>query len=797
MIRENINNHILKCRELFHQYIVDMYAKIESERLLYIRLNQQELRSHEYIHLRDAINTDRDVNQIGKAVILPSSHTGSPRHMHEYAQDAMTYVRSYGCPDLFITITCNPSWNEIKDPKRSEKNDGQAPTDRHDIIARVFKQKLRSLMDFIKKHKIFGAVRCWMYSIEWQKRGLPHAHILIWLIDKLASNQIDNVISAEIPDSNVDRELFEIITKYMIHGPCGDYNKNAPCMSDDGKCTNRYPKDLTTETVTDSDGYPKYRRRSTEDNGESIMRKVGGNNIKVDNRWIVPYSPILSRAYKAHINVEYCNSVESIRYIYKYINTRRDVTVIDIENESGPIDEIHEYKSGRCISSNEAIWRILGFKIHERYPTVLHLAVHLDNGQRVYYNSKNAKRRAENPPKTTLTEFFSLCRSDRFAKTLLYSEVAKYYTWDKTVKKFKRRKRGIRVEGHTNLFASDALSRLYTVHPNYSECYHLRMLLINVRGPTSFQYLRTVDGQICATYREACENLNLLGNDAQWDLSLEDASRIDQPRELTSHQIRSLFAIILTTCCPLKPQKLWEKYKNFMSDDILTRLRTSSGNCELQFTIQTYNEALIMIEDNCATISNKTLIELGMEAPARTPESFHNNDLRREQCYDINELDTYIRSNLPKLKTEQMNVYTTIMQAVENGTGGLYFLDAAGGTGKTFVISLILATIRSQENGIALALASSGIAATLLDGGRTAHSALKLPLNLHIIDAPTCNISKESAMGQVLQKCKIILWDECTMAHFKALDALDRTLRDVRGKPQSPFGGALILLSGN
>lgn len=520
------------------------------------------------------------------------------------------------------------------------------------------------------------------------------------------------------------------------------------------------------------------------------MLKVKGNDIDVDNRWIVPYSPILSKAYKAHINVEYCNSVKSIKYICKYINKGSDMAVIEIQNDPAPIDEIHQYQTGRYISSNEAIWRILGFEIHERHPTVLHLAVHLENGQRVYFTPENAEQRAVNPPKTTLTEFFSLCRSDSFAKTLLYSEVAKYYTWNKTAKKFERRKQGIRVEGHTNLFASDALGRLYTVHPNNFECYYLRMLLINVRGPTSFQYLRTVDGQICATYRQACENLNLLENDAQWDLSLEDASSTSHP-----HQIRSLFAIILTTCSPSNPQNLWEKYKDFMSDDILFRLRTSTGKFELQFTIQIYNEALIMIEDKCVAISNKTLMQLGMKAPDRTSENFHNNDLRREQCYDINELDTYIRSNLPKLKTEQMHVYTTIMQDVENKTGGLYFLDAPGGTGKTFVISLILSTIRSK-NGIALALASSGIAATLLDGGRTAHSALKLPLNLNFVEAPTCNISKKSAMGEVLRICDIILWDECTMAHFKALDALDRTLKDLRGKMQ-PFGGALILLSGN
>ncbi|KAL4135598.1 hypothetical protein QTP88_007196 [Uroleucon formosanum] len=135
------------------------------------------------------------------------------------------------------------------------------------------------------------------------------------------------------------------------------------------------------------------------------------------------------------------------------------------------------------------------------------------------------------------------------------------------------------------------------------------------------------------------------------------------------------------------------------------------------------------------------------------------------------------------------------MQAVDNNTGGLFFLDAPGGTGKTFVISLILATIRSRCD-IALALASSGIAATLLDGGRTAHSALKLPLNLNTIDTPTCNISRSSAMGKLLMQCKLIVWDECTMAHKKSLEALNFTLKDLR-RNNNIFGGLMILLAGD
>ncbi|KIH45048.1 hypothetical protein ANCDUO_24917 [Ancylostoma duodenale] len=249
MMRDASSDHLLRCRQLFHQFIVDMYAKIESERLLYIRVNQRKLRVDDYIHLRDAVANDGNSTDVGSLVILPATFTGSPRHMHEYAQDAMLYVRTCGRPDLFLTFTCNPEWSEIKE----ELLEGQAPSDRHDLIARVFKQKLTKFMDVITKSHIYGETRCWLYSVEWQKRGLPHAHILIWLRDKIHPTQIDSIISAEISNPDQDPGLYEIITKNMIHGPCGPLNPNSPCMKD-RKCT----KKISTRVHT---GNPDRKRR--------------------------------------------------------------------------------------------------------------------------------------------------------------------------------------------------------------------------------------------------------------------------------------------------------------------------------------------------------------------------------------------------------------------------------------------------------------------------------------------------------------------------------------------------------
>jgi len=116
---------------------------------------------------------------------------------------------------------------------------------------------------------------------------------------------------------------------------------------------------------------------------------------------------------------------------------------------------------------------------------------------------------------------------------------------------------------------------------------------------------------------------------------------------------------------------------------------------------------LISIEDICLAIANKALVQLGMPASIRSANNLFDRDLQRETHFDVDELSTFVQTNLPKL--------IRIMDAITSQSGGLYFIDAPGGTGKTFLISLILAIIRSRNN-IALALALSGIAATLLDG---------------------------------------------------------------------------------
>ncbi|XP_036320433.1 ATP-dependent DNA helicase pif1-like [Rhagoletis pomonella] len=251
-------------------------------------------------------------------------------------------------------------------------------------------------------------------------------------------------------------------------------------------------------------------------------------------------------------------------------------------------------------------------------------------------------------------------------------------------------------------------------------------------------------------------------------------------------KLRELFAILVSTCGVSNPIQLWEKYKDALSEDIAHTLQGTHAELIT-------NEALKLIEDKINNLCGKNMVDFGLPTPQRRGEL--SSDVIRELNYDTVALDTFVNEMTPHLLPEQEHVYNLIIQRVNSGEPGIFFLDAPGGTGKTFVLNLLLARLRKDRN-IALAVASSGIAATLLTGGRTAHSTFKLPLNLASEETPTCNISKTSNRGALLQQCKLIVWDECTMSHKRAVEALNRSLQDIRSN-QALMGGVVVLLAGD
>jgi len=151
------------------------------------------------------------------------------------------------------------------------------------------------------------------------------------------------------------------------------------------------------------------------------------------------------------------------------------------------------------------------------------------------------------------------------------------------------------------------------------------------------------------------------------------------------------------------------------------------------------------------------------------------------------------------MTTEQRSVYDTMMARIDANLPGIFFLYGYGGTGKTFICRSLSSALRSKKQ-IVLTVASSGIAALLIPGGRTAHSRFGIPIIVDEIS--TCGIHPKSPLAQLVCKAKLIIWDEAPMMHKHCFEALDCSLRDIlrnqnNGRTDIPFGGKVVVLGGN
>ncbi|KAL7091157.1 hypothetical protein ACP275_12G088400 [Erythranthe tilingii] len=655
-----------------------------------------------------------------KRIIVPASFTNGARYMIQNYQDAMAICRWAGYPDLFITFTCNQNWIEIT---RALKRKGLKCEDRPDLVCRVFKMKLNQLIKEIKQGHVFGKVKSVIYTIEFQKRGLPHAHILIFLHSNYKYSNpedLDKIISAEIPAEEEDPILYSAVTSLMIHGQCGVFNPHFSCMQD-GNCTKYFPKKINDRTSQDEDGYPLYKRR---DNGRVVKK---GNNF-VDNRFVVPHNPYLMKKYKAHINVEWCNQSRSIKYLFKYVNKGHDrVTASFYESstddlESNCQDEIKRYYDCRYLSPCEAAWRLFAFDIHYREPSVKCLPLHLPDEQVVIFGDDEPMESILDRPNIQKSKFLAWMEANKIfpeARDLTYAQYPMQFVWKQPLHEWRPRKRGFSV------------GRIHFVPPGSGELYYLRILLNIANGPTSYEQLRTINNAIYPTFKDACYAIGLLDDDKEY------ISR---------------------------PEFVWNSTWHHLSDDILNKHRTLLQFPDLQLSEdQLKNFALAEIE-NILRSNNRSLANFPtMPQPDMSLVTQVQNRLIYDELnYDRHELAMEHSKLLSSLTDEQK-------------------------------------TLRSRGE-IVLTVASSGIAALLIPGGRTTHSRFVIPINVH--EESTCNIAFGTPLAELIIKAKLIIWDEAPMTHKHCFEAVDRTLRDIlkysiHDSKTKPFGGKTVVFWGD
>ncbi|CDO77896.1 hypothetical protein BN946_scf184952.g8 [Trametes cinnabarina] len=497
---------ILRGRRLFQQYAVDVWAAAEQQRLNWVRNNQGHLRAMLYSGLEDALRGGRevDLNELGRMMVLPSSFIGGPRYMQQIFQDSMAIARYFKRVDLFLTMTANLNWPEVT----RELLPGQTAIDRPDLVARVFYLKKEALLKEIFDDHIFGKAVARVYTIEFQKRGLPHMHLLIFLdrpYKLLDADAVDSVIRATWPDPVTEPALFESVKSFMVHGPCGVLNPNAPCMQN-GRCSKGFPKPFQNGTSLETEGYPLYHRPQ---DGRAFQVR----NHLLDNRWIVPYNPYLLTRFNCHINVESSVTFASLKYISKYIHKGHDRGTLEVRLR----DEVKDYLDSRYIAAPEALWQLYQFELQGHRPPVMRLQVHLPGRHLVAFDPNEDPQaildRAASEH-TTLTAYFAANADEVLgptARQYTYQEFPQHFTWKKETRSWGLRRSGF------------SLGRMYFVSPNAGELFYLRWLLTIRTGATSFEALRTVNGIVHPTFHATCLALGLLEDDSEWRQCLKEA----------------------------------------------------------------------------------------------------------------------------------------------------------------------------------------------------------------------------------------------------------------------------------
>ena len=815
--RDNGSDFLHMAKRLFQEWCCMGWIAVENQKLMYQRLNQKALRADTYQNIRETTDKIRadlaprtdgmfsdDSKQpaVGRK-ILSSSMVGSPRWYNAKFQDGMAIVREYHKPDFFITMTCNPRWAEIV----SGLKKGQTPQDRPDLVARVFKQKKDQLMQDLKSGHLLGRVVAHMNVIEFQKRGLPHVHILLILAnsDRVMSPEfVDSAVCAELPpdpeevSTELGREqrcrLQDIVIANMIHGPCGKTNPTSPCM-ENGRCTKNFPKEFQKQTSVDPDNnYATYQRRAPQDGGREFV--CPKTKRIIDNRWVVPYNPFLSLRYNCHINVEFCTSPKAAKYLYKYVTKGHDramvSTVVDSQPRDEHRDEIREYEDLRSIGSSEATWHLMAFPIADRHPPVQALRVHLENQQQIVFDEGTEEEALESQRETELTAFFELNMKLKQDESqifgLSYIDLPKQFRYDKSVKRWVKRK---------PQSEDTVIGRIHTVNPVAGDVFYLRLLLHNdhSKGKTSFLDMRTLpSGKICESFKEVCRELGLLRDDLEWRQVLEESSGIKLCK-----QLRELFVIILMFCQPSNPRALFEEFWTSWIDDIEQQGQQQNISLDEK---QLRTMLLLDLEMRLQSFE-KGLEDFGLPKPTaedlRLIKTIANVEpvlIREEKDYNVEQLEVSVNESVAMFTEEQLLIFQNVLRAVKEDRQLLAFIDARGGCGKTYLLNAILAAVRSLEPDgcVALAMATTGIAANLLSLGRTFHSRLKAPLVAN--ENSLLQISAQSNLAKLIKMAKLLLIDESTMLDKFQLEALDRSLRDLIGI-DLPFGGKIILLAGD
>ena len=317
------------------------------------------------------------------------------------------------------------------------------------------------------------------------------------------------------------------------------------------------------------------------------------------------------------------------------------------------------------------------------------------------------------------------------------------------------------------------VGRIFGVSHHNSELFALRRLLSVVKGATSFEDLATFDGVVHDSFRSACFARGMLADDSELVAALQEI--IDTVVSLS--QIRMHFARVLVHSAPMDAQSLF----NIFVDDL----------CDPLDGADAVDMALIAIE-SCMQEMGRSLADADFGFVLPNPPEVLPAHKRRADALSMAAAAEERDRLLPMFTDEQIQSFEAVVEAVRSPTPcNVFAVIASAGCGKTVFANGLAAYLRA-DNGKVMCVAASALAAMLLTGGSTAHSALHIPIPAH--ETTMCNLSRADRVA--LKRADLIIWDECSMVHAHIADTVERSLRDVM-QDARPFGGKTIVFMGD
>jgi hypothetical protein len=768
-----------------------------------IRTKKVATLSHENDELHQAGFSNPDINK--KESYLPDSTHGSPRHMAALAKNALVLVSEYGCPHIFLTLTCNPKWPEIQ----SQLLVGQTAYDRPDIVCAVFKSRLDQFKHNIRNGKYFGGrtVVYGLHVVEYQFRGLPHVHMVLRLTncfdiddeDQIGLFEfVDRYFLAEMPrfagethqnifpENNNDitfdipyqEKARELVRMHNVHHCAVAINGCKKECTD--KCRRGYDR---TEAIPESHVH--------EHKSRMIYRR---RNVDTDLH-VVPYNLQMLMDWNSHINVEYSGSAFSALYVYKYCfkNPSKKERLI-LEQELDSQDEVKLFIYGRVMCSMAAFWRLYGYRDYPASePPVVSFKVRTGAQLEDFFQRGQI---------TDLIVYYS--RPSQLYH-LTYSAFWEKYNAHKCLPNYYKERPTLQNEKFFEViipFPTSSVShfiyepvnklqrcvRIEMLYQTMGDIYYLRLILLkrpvlNDKDAHTFHPLRGGGTPIVyLNYQQSALAHGYITSFQDAILTYDDMCGIG-----TASLCRSYFVVLTLQGYATHAIYEIEEKRNYMMQDYIV-LQGHSMEVSVQMMLRDL--------EHCFRRNNSSLEKFGFPTPDGVP-----TELEFEQAQWINEqrqkeqkqILQHMNESQPN-NEEQQKAFDGIMESVLKfktadrsslSNHEFHFISGPGGTGKSALFKKLHAACRAD--GILISIcAATTLAALLFHGGTTAHSLFSYPViddaDIDDINPAECILTKQRK--ELLHEVLVIFWDEMVSNDRCLFEAVLKTLATTWTNPR-------------